>query len=125
MLDAPHMKHEPRSAAAVNECDVLVVGGGPGGSTLAAVLAERGRDVVLLEKDQHPRFHIGESLLPANLPLIEKLGLADEIKRIGVYKPGAEFVSDAYAKVNLFMFATATHLISTFAYQVERARFDQ
>ncbi|MBV8166064.1 MAG: tryptophan 7-halogenase, partial [Alphaproteobacteria bacterium] len=70
-------------------------------------------------------FHIGESLLPANLPLLEKLGLAEEVKRIGVYKPGAEFVSDTYHKINLFMFATATHLISTFAYQVERARFDQ
>ena len=52
------------------DCDVLVVGGGPAGSTAAALLAEKGYKVVLLEKDRHPRFHIGESLLPLNLPLL-------------------------------------------------------
>ena len=49
-------------------CDVLVVGGGPGGSTISAFLAQKGWKVVLLEKEHHPRFHIGESLLPLNLP---------------------------------------------------------
>ena len=108
-----------------SECDVLVIGGGPGGSTIAALLAERGRDVVVLEKDQHPRFHIGESLLPANLPLFERLGLKDAVHQIGLFKPGAEFVSDRYSKSNLFFFANATHLISTHSYQVRRATFDQ
>jgi flavin-dependent dehydrogenase len=46
------------------ECDVLVVGGGPAGSTIAALLAQKRRHVVVLEKDRFPRFHIGESLLP-------------------------------------------------------------
>ena len=50
-------------------CDVLVIGGGPAGSTVAPLLARKGYKVVLLEKARHPRFHIGESLLPANLPL--------------------------------------------------------
>jgi len=107
------------------ECDVLVIGGGPAGSTIAAALAERGRDVVVLEKAQHPRFHIGESLLPANLPLFERLGLAEAVHRIGLFKPGAEFVSDRYGKSNLFFFATASHLIASHAYQVRRASFDQ
>ena len=71
-------------------CDVLVIGGGPAGSTISALLAQRGRDVVLLEKSRHPRFHIGESLLPFNMPLFEQLGVAKEIELIGMPKYGAE-----------------------------------
>jgi uncharacterized protein YegJ (DUF2314 family) len=71
------------------ECDVVVMGGGPAGSTAATLLAERGHRVVLLEKDAHPRFHIGESLLPANVPLFEKLGVADDMAAIGMEKFGA------------------------------------
>jgi len=55
------------------ECDVLVVGGGPAGSTIASLLAEKGWRVTLLEKEHHPRFHIGESLLPHNLPIFKRL----------------------------------------------------
>ena len=64
--------------AADCQAEVIIVGGGPAGSTAAALLAQAGRRVVLLEKARHPRFHIGESLLPANLPLFRRLGLADE-----------------------------------------------
>ena len=72
-------------------CDVLVIGGGPAGSTISALLAQRGRDVVMLEKFRHPRFHIGESLLPFNMPLFEQLGVAREIEAIGMTQYGAEF----------------------------------
>jgi hypothetical protein len=57
----------PAPARGFGQCEVLVAGGGPAGSTVAALLAERGFDVVVLEKDRHPRFHIGESLLPLNI----------------------------------------------------------
>src|SRR5688572_33219034 len=64
--------------------DVLVIGGGPAGSTTAMLLARRGLTVTLLERDRHPRFHIGESLLPSNMPIIERLGLMPELERIGL-----------------------------------------
>jgi flavin-dependent dehydrogenase len=107
------------------ECDVLVVGGGPAGSTIAALLAEKGRHVVVLEKHQFPRFHIGESLLPLNLPLFDRLGVADEIRRIGVYKPGAEVISDEHADAATFRFDNNPRLTVGHSYHVERADFDK
>ncbi len=75
-----------------HECDVLVIGGGPAGSTMATLLARQGRRVVMLEKEHHPRFHIGESLLPGNVELFEKLGVREQVARIGMPKFGIEFV---------------------------------
>ena len=106
-------------------CDVLVIGGGPAGSTAAALLAERGHSVTLLEKAHHPRFHIGESLLPANLPLLEKLGVADEVKAIGMEKWGAEFVSPWHDHKQAFEFADAMDKSMPMAYQVRRSEFDE
>ena len=77
----------------MTDCDVLVVGGGPAGSTVSALLAEKGWRVTLLEKERHPRFHIGESLLPWNLPIFERLGVLDQVHAIGIKKPGADFNS--------------------------------
>ena len=114
------------SPAAVSECDVLVIGGGPAGSTAGAMLAQRGYKVVVLEKDHHPRFHIGESLLPANLPLLEKLGVADAVKAIGMEKWGAEFVSPWHdSKTQTFRFTDAWDKSMPFSYQVRRSEFDE
>lgn len=66
--------------------DVLVIGGGPAGATIAALLAARGKSALLLEKDRHPRFHIGESLLPFNISLLDKLGVLGSVERIGLPK---------------------------------------
>src|SRR5215472_4313492 len=106
------------------DCDVLVVGGGPAGSTIAALLAQKGRRVVVLEKERFPRFHIGESLLPLNLPLFERLGVAEEVERIGVYKPGAEVVSDEHAQATAFRFDHNPYLNVNHSYHVRRADFD-
>ncbi len=108
-----------------SECDVLIIGGGPAGSTAAALLAERGYAVTLLEKEHHPRFHIGESLIPANLPLFEKLGVADEINAIGMEKWGAEFVSPWHDNKQVYEFAGAMDKSMPMAYQVRRSEFDE
>jgi len=106
-------------------CDVFVLGGGPAGSTVAALLAERGRDVVIVEKERHPRFHIGESLLPLNLPLIEKLGLKDQIRAIAMTKYGAEFTSPHHPAPVTLEFSDAWDKTHPYAYQVRRSQFDQ
>jgi flavin-dependent dehydrogenase len=110
----------------VLETDVLVIGGGPAGSSAAIVLAERGHRVVQVEKARHPRFHIGESLLPANLPLFERLGVAAQVSAIGMQKWGAEFVSPWHGgRGETFNFSEGWNKSLPFAYQVRRSEFDQ
>jgi 2-polyprenyl-6-methoxyphenol hydroxylase-like FAD-dependent oxidoreductase len=112
--------------AARDACDVAVIGGGPAGSTTAALLAQRGYRVTLFDKDRHPRFHIGESLLPANLRLFEKLGVAEEIRAIGMQKWAAEFVSPWHdGKKQVFHFSEAWDKTMPYAYQVRRSEFDE
>lgn len=108
----------------INETDVLVIGGGPAGSTLSALLAEQGRHVTLLEKDHHPRFHIGESLLPMTLPILERLGVLEEIRDIGVVKYGAEFVCPVTQSSSTFYFRNALDKNHPYAFQVRRSEFD-
>ncbi len=106
-------------------CDVLVIGGGPAGTTAATLLAERGHRVTVLDKDRHPRFHIGESLLPANLPLFERLGVAEQMRAIGIRKYAAEFVSPHHDNTQAFHFAEAWDKSMPYAYQVRRSEFDE
>jgi flavin-dependent dehydrogenase len=107
------------------DCDVLVVGGGPAGSTIAALLAERGRDVVVMEKTHHPRFHIGESLLPANVRLFDALGVRDQVEAIGMPKWGIEFVSPDHVGNSLIEFAEAWDKTMPYAWQVRRSELDE
>jgi flavin-dependent dehydrogenase len=110
---------------ATPDCDVLVVGGGPAGSTISALLAEKGWRVKLLEKERHPRFHIGESLLPFNLPIFERLGVLDQVHAIGIKKPGADFNSGMEVSGHhQFHFSFALDPSQPYAFEVRRSEFD-
>ena len=126
-MDAPPA--EPAAAIANDpgptRVDVLIIGGGPAGTTAATLLARKGWQVVLLEKGVHPRFHIGESLLPMNLPILQRLGVLDRVRDIGVFKPGADFpLQDNANSVNVFRFDRALNPVFGHAYQVKREEFD-
>ena len=106
--------------------DAIVIGGGPAGSCAATWLARRGRSVLLLEREQFPRFHIGESLLPYNSEIFEELGLNQRLKSAGFpVKTGAQFHLGNQAKQTAFVFREGRFTRHHAAFQVERSRFDE
>jgi flavin-dependent dehydrogenase len=113
------------ATGSLTSCDVLVVGGGPAGAAISALLAEKGWNVHVLEKDRHPRFHIGESLLPHTLPMLERLGVLPEVEQIGITKYGAEMVSPYHGRSRILYFSKALNGSQPFAYEVKRADFDK
>ena len=107
----------------MNTYDVVIIGAGPAGSTAANLLAQAGRKVVVIEREQFPRFHIGESLLPIDLPLFRRLGVAMDGGDYH-FKQGAEFWDERTGEYAFFSFADAMAGTPSHAWQVERAVFD-
>jgi flavin-dependent dehydrogenase len=103
--------------------DVIVIGAGPGGSTVGNLLAQQGHRVLILDKETFPRFHIGESLLPCGLPIYDRLGLDLKTGEFQ-FKAGAEFLDERSGQTATYDFADALTGGVPFAYQVERATFD-
>lgn len=107
----------------VTESDVVIIGAGPSGAVAAAMLADRGHHVVVLEKQHFPRFSIGESLLPQSMIYLEQAGLLDAVRQAGFQlKDGAAFCS----RENYEDFCFAEKFTEGYqtTYQVERAKFD-
>ena len=107
------------------EYDAIIIGGGPAGSTAGALLAEKGRRVLILEKEKFPRYHIGESMMPFCWFTLNRLGLVGEMDRIAYTKKySVQFVtSDGRQSQPFYFFQHYDHPSST-TWQVERADFD-
>lgn len=107
--------------------DAVILGGGPAGSTAATLMASQGLDVVVLEKDHFPRFHIGESLLPATVSIFDRLGVHDEIRRQFIHKPGGKWLYGPKEVQGDFSRSDrkATFKDHPYSYLVERAPFDE
>ena len=108
-----------------NHYDVIVVGGGPAGSTTSALLAEQGHRVLLLEKERFPRYHVGESLMPYCYFPLERLGVIDQMGKLGfTEKLSVQFVTpDGKQSQPFYFFEHHDHPSST-TWQVNRDEFD-
>src|SRR6478609_8110054 len=105
--------------------DVAIIGGGPAGSSAGALLAKAGRRVVIFEKEQFPRFRVGESMLPASLGTLERMGVKEKIDNAGfLVKHGGEIVSACGQRVR-FYFKNGLRAKRPTAYQVLRSKFDK
>jgi len=109
-----------------NQYDVIVVGAGPAGSTASALLAEKGRRVLLLEKEAMPRYHVGESLMPFCWFTLDRLGVTEKMEEHRfVQKLSVQFVAQDGAQSRPFYFFEHNEHPSSYTWQVERKEFDQ
>ena len=108
-----------------NPDPIIVIGGGPAGSCVSTLLARRGYSVALLERDRFPRDHVGESLLPASIPILQDLGVLDAVEKAGfVRKRGATMVWGSDPEPWSWYFSE-TNVSNPHSYQVWRPEFDQ
>ncbi|MBM3222364.1 MAG: tryptophan 7-halogenase [Candidatus Tectomicrobia bacterium] len=105
--------------------DVVVIGGGPGGSTTATMLARKGWRVLLLEREHFPRDHIGESLLPASIPVLEELGVLPAVQEAGFLRKWGATMLWGVEKTPWSWYFRETNQQYPHAYQVWRPLFDK
>jgi flavin-dependent dehydrogenase len=108
------------------DADVVVIGGGPSGATVASLVAERGYSVTLFERDRFPRYHVGESLIPETFWVLDRLGIVPTMRASQfVEKHSVQFVSDEGKLSAPFYFADYKDHESSRTWQVTRREFDQ
>jgi len=109
-----------------NNYDVIVMGGGPAGSTVASILSREGRKVILFEKESFPRHHIGESLMTDTFWTFQRMGFLEKLKQSPfTRKYSVQFANPAGKESRPFYFFEANHHESAVTWQVTRAVFDQ
>jgi len=102
---------------------VAILGGGPAGATLAAFLARQGVDVCIFVRGKRPPIIVGESMVPAIIPYLRRLGIEEEVASYSVWKGGATFVFDRESRLNV-RFDEVRGAKTTYSYNVPRDRFD-
>lgn len=105
--------------------DVVVIGGGPAGSVCSAQLARSGLGALVFEKESFPRFHLGESLLPGSLPVLDAIGVLPAVEERFIRKYGARFHNDIAQKKDRFSFDAAWRPDFDHAFEVPRDVFDE
>src|SRR5438477_1986722 len=106
--------------------DVVVIGGGPAGSTVSTLMAQQGLQVQLFERERFPRFHIGESLIPETYWVLERLGMLDKMRNSHFVKKYSVQFANATGKLSapFYFWDNKPHECSQ-TWQVERSEFDQ
>src|SRR5256885_16979396 len=100
---------------------VGIVGGGPGGSALGILLARQGAEVALFDDGRRPELLVGESLVPAVTPILERLGIEEETATFGLVKPGVSFIWSPTDRFS-FTFARFAPAVPPYAYNIPRPR---
>ncbi|MBL8889827.1 MAG: NAD(P)/FAD-dependent oxidoreductase [Planctomycetaceae bacterium] len=122
----PQAKSQPRMTGSVQpQYDCIVMGAGPGGGTVASLVAQQGWKTLLVDRDPMPRFHVGESLMPETYWTFERLGVLEDFRRIAfTRKYGVQFVSGDGKESRAFVFSEHEPRASAMTWHVERAELD-
>lgn len=121
-LANPNQKQEKMKS----QYDCVVIGGGPGGASAAAIVAESGCDTLLIEREAVPRFHVGESLMPETFWPLQRLGLTDRIRTNGwQVKKSVQFITHKGTESDPFFFREHDDRACSETWQVERSEFDK